>query len=124
MKNFLLYKKDWNVDLSKNTVFLGNFDRQLSAIKNKLIIAETNLEKFQNYLGPHENNIESGKTNLNQTFGDNIPTYENDGSSKCFVAMLSSPYIRPVSLKRVVKVLRDQKIFDNTNQTEIKIFVK
>ena len=58
LKNLLLYKVDWNVDLSKKIVFLGKFERQISPIKNKLIIVETDHEKFRNYMGAYEDKIE------------------------------------------------------------------
>ena len=57
LKNQLLYNVDWNVDLSKKIVFLGKFSRQISPVKNKLIIVETDNEKFKNYLGAYEEKI-------------------------------------------------------------------
>lgn len=44
MKNLLLYKVDWNVDLSKKVIFLGKFAREISPVQNKLIIIETDNE--------------------------------------------------------------------------------
>ena len=57
MKNLLLYKVDWNVDLSKKVIFLGKFTREISPVQNKLIIIETDNEKFSNYLGQYEDKI-------------------------------------------------------------------